>query len=476
MKTTRFITIVFLIASYFMLNSCSSDDNTTTTTDFVIAFKESSQNFTENSTEHTIELVYSELAPEDGHIDISFTTNNLNYETDFTTNPAAAQAIITLPVKQGSSGTSFALNKLTDALPNEDKSVTFSISEVHIENSNAYTQGNTSTTIFYNPSAALGGTLKPNIGGPNQPNQAYISLSSKQETLVTRDTWDLAFYSGEDFRVKLNGSIYMFVAALDHSDIDNVSQADIGNLKTDMDFLVPGSDLYVDNPNGDIEDTAIKAISITADENPVYLLKMGYKIGTETPSAGGVAVTGDARGYKKIRILRQGDDYVLQYASLNDTSHKEIVLSKLNQHNFSFFSFDTENTVSVEPEKAYWDLNFTVKTETQDLPEGGRSAYGFSDYVETNNLGNVKAYRVSTDTKDYESFSRSDVEESEFLLSQRVIGDSWRNVTPPNREIYASVFYVLKDANGNYYKIKFLSLLNENGVRGYPELKYELLN
>lgn len=476
MKTTRFFIIVFLIANYFMLSSCSSDDNTANEAEFVIAFKDSSENFTEDSSDHNIELVYSQQAPEDGHIEISFTTENLNYGEDFTTNPAASQTTLTLPVKQGTYGTSFVLNKLTDALPNEIKSVTFSISEIHVENNYAFTQGNTSTTVFYNPSAALGGTLKPGIGGPNETFQAYISLSSKQETLIQRDTWDLAFYSGDDFRVKLNGSIYMFVAKLDHTDIDKVSQEHIGNLKTEMDFLVPGSDVFVDNPNGDIEDTAIEVISANADENSVYLLKMGYKVGTQTPSPGGIAVAGEARGYKKIRILRQGDDYVLQYASLNDTSHQEIVLSKSDAYNFSFFSFDTENTVSVEPEKEDWDLNFTVKTETQELPEGGRSAYGFSDYVETNSLGNVKAYRVFNDTKDYENFTRTDIEENEFLLNQRVIGDSWRNVTPPNRQINTTIYYILKDANGNYYKIKFLSLLNENGVRGYPEFKYELLN
>lgn len=476
MKTTRFFIIVLLIANYFILHSCSSDDNNTNSTELVIAFKDSSENFTEDSSEHQIELVYSEQAPEDGHIEISFTTENLNYGEDFVTNPAASQTTLMLPVKQGTLGTSFVLNKLIDALPNEEKSVTFSISEIYIENNLAYTQGNTSTTIFYNPSAALGGTLTPEIGGPNQPNQVYISLSTKQETIIQRDTWDLAFYSGDDFRVKLNGSIYMFAAALDHTNIDDVSQADIGNLKTDMDFLVPNSDVFVDNPNGDIEDTAISAISADADENPVYLLKMGYKVGTETPSPGGVAVAGEARGYKKIKIIRQGEDYILQYASLNDTSHQEIVLSKSTAYNFSFFSFDTENTISVEPKKEHWDLNFTVKTEIQELPEGGYSAYGFSDYVETNTLGNVKAYRVSTDTKDYESFTKTDIDENEFLLNQRVIGDSWRNVTPPNREINTTIFYVLKDANGNYYKIKFLSLLNENGVRGYPELKYELLN
>lgn len=478
MRTTRFYILSFFILSCFGFISCSSDDNTANNNEFVVAFKHSSENFLDDSTELTIELVYSSEAPEIGNIDITYTTENLTYgeSNDFVTNPLAAEGIISIPVIQGTSGTSFELTKLTEALPNEEKSITFSISNIDIANTEAYTQGNTTTQVFYNPTASLGGTLSPEIGGPNEPNQVYLSLSRKEETLVKRDTWDLGFYSGNDFRVKLNSSIYMFVAALDQTDIDNVRETDVNHLKSGMDFLVEGSDIYVDNPNGDINGTAIQAISENEEENPVYLLKLGHKIGTETPSAGGVAVAGEERGYKKIRILRHGEDYILQYADLNSTSHQEITISKNSGFNFNFFSFDTENIVSVEPEKTNWDLNFTVKTETQELPEGGQTAYGFSDYVETNTLGNVKAYRVSTDDFDYDSYSIADVDENEFVLNQRVIGSSWREVTPPDREVFSNIFYVLKDANENYYKIKFISFLNENGVRGYPEFKYELLN
>src|SRR5699024_10176180 len=312
----RFYLLSFFILSCFGFISCSSDDNTANNNEFVVAFKHSSENFLDDSTELTIELVYSSEAPENGNIDITYNTENLTYgeNNDFVTNPPAADGIISIPIIQGTSGTSFELTKLTEALPNEEKSITFSISNIDIANTEAYTQGNTTTQVFYNPTASLGGTLSPEIGGPNEPNQVYLSLSRKEETLVKRDTWDLGFYSGNDFRVKLNSSIYMFVAALDQTDIDNVRETDVNHLKSGMDFLVEGSDIYVDNPNGDINGTAIQAISENEEENPVYLLKLGHKVGTETPSAGGVAVAGEERGYKKIRILRHGEDYILQYA------------------------------------------------------------------------------------------------------------------------------------------------------------------
>ena len=38
-----------------------------------------------------------------------------------------------------------------------------------------------------------------------------------------------------------------------------------------------------------------------------------------------------------------------------------------------------------------------------------------------------------------------------------------------------NIFYIIKDPNGNYYKLKFTALLNDKGVRGFPEFKYKLL-
>jgi hypothetical protein len=35
---------------------------------------------------------------------------------------------------------------------------------------------------------------------------------------------------------------------------------------------------------------------------------------------------------------------------------------------------------------------------------------------------------------------------------------------------------VIKDATGNYYKVKFLTMTNDAGVRGNPTIQYALLN
>lgn len=325
-----------------------------------------------------------------------------------------------------------------------------------------------------------GATIAPEVGGPNQPNQVYVDLSTKTTTVVRRDSWDLGFYSGSDFRVVLNGSIYMAAAKLTATDIDAVDATSTEVLELQPQVQVGTFDAisgtFIDAPEGNISGTAIAQISNTDSENHVYLVNLGDEVGTATPATGGAEVSGGERGWKKIRVLRNGEGYKLQYADLDATTHKEVEISKKDGFQFTFFSFNTNSVVNVEPTKSDWDLNFTVFTNI--IP--GYGAYGYADFVLNNSKSNVKAYMVSIEDEaalDYDNFTIADVEHSKFTNDQRSIGASWRNGGGPDTlpTLKEGVFYIVNDADGNLYKLKFLALTNESGVRGYPKFIYSLL-
>ncbi len=63
-----------------------------------------------------------------------------------------------------------------------------------------------------------------------------------------------------------------------------------------------------------------------------------------------------------------------------------------------------------------------------------------------------------------------------FGSSQVNIGSSWRSGGGPGSSpaVRADRFYVVKDADGNYYKVKFTALTT-NGERGKPQLQYALV-
>ncbi|MEL6811841.1 MAG: HmuY family protein [Bacteroidota bacterium] len=468
MKSIKSLSILLVSLGLLFVSSCSSDDDSQTTSGqpFVVAFESLSANLNELGATKEIPLVYSESATLSGSVTISLSATNAVYGSDFSTTPAADGNVITLNISPGTSGTNVVFNKLNNNL-DETTEIVFTITAINYEAGQI--QGNTSFTI--SNSASLGRALEPSVGGPNQGNQVYIDLSTETQTVVVRDSWDLAFYSGDDFRVGLNASIYMAAANLETTDIDAITEADVADLipVVAIGTFDPTNEDYIDHPDGDILLTAIDAISENDNDNPVYLVNLGFEVGTEIPDPGSVAIAGDARGWKKIRVLRSGDGYLLQYANLNDTSHQEISIPKTPEYNFNFFSFNTNNTVSVEPKAEQWDINFTVFTNIID----GAGSYGFADGVLHNRKGGVLAYEVLTDQFEYEQFSSGNVNNAAFQQDQRAIGSNWRDVF--DGAPLSDRFYVLKDPNGNVYKLKFLALTNDQGVRGYPEFEYELL-
>jgi hypothetical protein len=464
----RLLNLILISLTLIAVSSCSSDDNTLSSDPFVVAFTQPSGDLSAIETNETIDLIYSVSATNNGTFLITINTENAVYGADFTTEPAAIDGKILLPINSGTVGNNFRFNKLN---PNLDDSsqITFTITDIDYPDSDIRGY----KTLVLNSEASSGGSMEPEVGGPNEQFQVYVNLSGKSFEKVQRDSWDLAFFSHDEFRVGINGSIFMATAELQETNIDNIRRSDVSSLLTEVvvGTFDPENEKYIDFPDGDINRTAINKISLDEAENKVYLVNMGYTVGTETPTNGSVAVAGSARGWKKIRILRNADGYVLQYADLNDTTHQEVTINKSAGFNATFFSFNTNSVVNVEPEANKWDLNFTVFTNIIE----GAGSYGYSDGVLHNRKGGVTAYSVNTSQYAYDDFNGSNINQNNFEIDQRAIGDSWRDVMNDDKVLIDNIFYVIKDSNGNFYKLKFTGLLNNNGVRGYPEFKYELL-
>lgn len=330
-----------------------------------------------------------------------------------------------------------------------------------------------------------GSIVQPNIGGPTEPNQIYFDLSSGQPKSVLRTTWDLGFYSGSDFRVVLNSSVKMAVKQLATTNIDEIQVEDPG---VAVNFSVSATLGYADNPNGILtgngggQGTAIAEISATDSENKVYLVNMGLGINTQIPDVGSANVDGDPRGWKKIRILRSGNDYKLQYADIDATTHQEVIIAKRPDYNFTFFSLVSKSEVSVEPVKTGWDLNFTTFTNYYPL-DGSFVLYPFADYTLLNIKGGTRAYEVKTSDINggeaaYNAFVLGGVDASKFEASaadHRFV--SWRTEAGPSTTMTVRTdrFYIVKDGEGNIYKVLFRALKNDKGERGYPVFEYKLL-
>lgn len=305
--------------------------------------------------------------------------------------------------------------------------------------------------------------------GSSAANSVYVDFSADKQTSVLRSSWTLGFYAGADFKVILNATNGVSAAVVNKTDINAVTAADLVQANLTLSLGTPGDAEFakVDDPreiNSTVK-TAISTVSATDSENKVYLIN---------PVGGSHTAVFSADNVFKVRILRKGTGYTLQYAKLNATTFTSLDITKDSKFNYAFVSLTDNKAVNFEPEKANWDIVWTWS-----VYYGGTAPsqylYGFSDLVFTNTLGGATSTEILISTKAYASFSESDLAGVNFSNKTNLIGENWRVTTGTG--IKTDRFYLVKDASGNIYKLKFLSMGvgTDGGTRGKPVVEYKLV-
>ncbi|BAV05065.1 HmuY protein [Filimonas lacunae] len=301
-------------------------------------------------------------------------------------------------------------------------------------------------------------------------NSVFLDFSTATQTPIARTSWDLGFYTGNDFRVIINNTTGATAKALTKTDITAVTTADTTGFKTTLQLgMGLGTFSIVDNVEGNLDSTVIAQISATEANNYVYIIR---------PTNGSASAEKD---WYKVKITRSGSDYQLQYAKLSETTIKTITISKDANYNFKYVSFDNNAIASVEPAKAAWDLEWTYTTY-----KSGTIPYPFADFVYINNQAGVTAAELvyaNADARNtaYTNYTDSSIASTTFSNSKTAIADKWRVASaPPGSGLVVGVrtdrFYVIKDAAGNVYKLKFISFITQDGgTRGKPKVEFKLV-
>lgn len=425
-------------------------------------------------TELTLYMNFSREVSEAGTLSLSFETTGVVYGIDFTTVPASVDGVLSIDVPKGSTSVSFKVIKSADVLFDGDESIQFSVASTV----QSLVVGSKSTlSLTFGEILALNGSININGGGATYPNKVFIDLSAKRQTAIARTAWDFGFSSGSDFRVILNSSNGMMAKALNKTDLNSVTADDtVGfglQLSHDAVFAAINSDptpswvpeaiTWIDDPTGDLNNTAIASISATADENKVYIVNRGS----------GPGATPTELGWKKIRVVRNGTGYTLQHADISATTFSEIQITKDPKFSFQYVSMAT-GAVEVEPVKERWDIAWTAFSNSTNFGSGPVPYY-FQDVILQNTNGVGTAQVLSANIA-YENFTEADLAGITFGTSQTNIGSGWRSGGGPGSgpSLKNDRFYIIKDADGNVYKLKFTAL-TQSGERGRPAFDYELI-
>ncbi len=314
------------------------------------------------------------------------------------------------------------------------------------------------------------GGLIANETGSAAGNSVYMDLSNNKTTAVSRASWDLGFYCGSDFRVILNNTTSTGAKVLAKNDLTLVGASDTIGLTLAVDQFNPQpSDLaYFDDISGNINNTVIPAISITDASNAVVIINRGV--------GGSIA----PRPWIKIRVLRNASGgYTLQYAGIKETTFRTLQIFKDAAYHFKFISFEN-GIVDVQPEKERWDLVWSYFLYQTNFG-AGTVPYNFSDLIAVNEMSGVQVKEkiyldATTASAAYTAFNRDSINNTTLITGRWTIGSSWRS-TQPATGAKTDRFYLIKDATGNYYKLKCLAMGvgGDGGTRGKPQFKYDLI-
>ena len=424
-------------------------------------FNNNSININEETSEAIITIVFSRAVNQSGTISVTIEENGLVYgqENDFYTDPLAENKNLTINYASGDNEISFSVKAGSGLNINEEQNIRFDLNSAKNfqlgQNSNL-------EVVFSENFVAQSGTIEMNAGGPDFTQQAFVDLSKLQSNSLDKSIWDLAFYNASGHHVTLNSTTQVMARPLDKTDLAAVTAEDTVGFASEMQIgftATPPATAWIDQPNGDLSKTAIAPIASNGAENKVYIIKR----------------TGENVAWKKVKITQNGDGYTIAYANIDDADFETAEISKSDSHTFVHFDLDN-GIVDYTPEKENWDLMYG--THTEKFPFMGSSIpYSFNDFIIINRHKTSAAMVMIEGNTTYEGFNLQQAGNLELSSTINSIGSSWRQGGGPGSSpaVFDDRFFVIQDSQGNYYKIRFISLTDENNERGLTTFEYKIL-
>jgi len=426
--------------------------------DNLVNFEYATQGLEEANNSILLKVKLVRPTDKDIAVTINLTEAGLAYGVKYATTPAAVSGKLNIIIPSGNNEASFTVSKIAGALFDGDEKL---VLDLFSSASPIFIGATRQLTLTFKELVATTASLVINGGGTTYGNKVFIDLSANRQTPVLRTTWDLGFYTGtDDYRVTLNSSSAMMARQLNKTDLTTVTAADTTGFSASVVFNQTAPTVtslpYIDYPTGDLTRTAIATISSIPADNKVYIVNRGIGVGTPAP----------ARGWKKIRILRNAaGGYTLQHADIAATSFSSIDIAKDDAMFFKYISFES-GAVAVEPVKKKWDLAWTYFSNVTNFGSG-EVPYLFQDMMLINR--NVQIAKVLVAAKQFVDFNQADIAAQTFLTTQNAIAADWRSGGGPGTlpAVRTDRYYIIKDGDNNYYKLRFTAL-TQNGDRGYP--------
>ena len=281
----------------------------------------------------------------------------------------------------------------------------------------------------------------------NYSQQVFYNMQNNNTVSSNLKTdWDLAFRSSSTAsQIIINSSTFSQISKLENKPFED--PISVTELIWDW-----------DSPEGVYTSTVFDNIQ----SSTTYVLDRGYNI------------DGSSRGYRKIKIDSiNADSYFITYAKLDNTSINTVEIKKDGLANFQYFSFNTDQVVSIEPHTNEWDLVFTQYTHlfVNNIETPAYLVTG----VLTNYLNDIFVAKDSINSFDEINYDM--IELYEFSNNQNIIGYDWKTFDFESQTytVNAQITYIIKNNINQYFKLHFIDFYNEDGEKGHPQFEIQEL-
>ena len=295
--------------------------------------------------------------------------------------------------------------------------------------------------------------------------QSYYILyenTGQEVSTASPSSWDLAFESaGEGSRVMLGWSSGSLVHKSGKYTIPDVNEDEV------LDYINNSNKWAFDDP---AYTNYLDSLSLQNwEDGEVYIQNRGVV----------------KNNYYLIQFVSKTvDSYTFNYAKVTDNQNVQTyTINRSDGLNYIHFSFDDNETVTVEPRNVDWDLVFTPYLGWwETLTQGEYSPYTQSGIL-INYESGVEVARIFDEDIDFEDIDETYIASSELTDWKGVIGSNWKLLAPTGSENiyimdikkkYLLKKYDLQTGVYMYFKLRIIDY-KLNGEDHHPTVEFKFL-
>ena len=317
--------------------------------------------------------------------------------------------------------------------------------------------------LYPAPVASKGLQIQSFAMGENYENQLFFHFSSQTLSSSPHGIWHIGFSSfGAKPHIIINGGInsYFSVSYFSTAKFNSVSSKD------DIKF----AHWRYDDPSGSLDSLAFGTCYSEQLPSGEYTVKGGIFV----MDLG--ATLADSIRYVKIKLNSiLGGSYNFEWGYLSDAQPRKQVKLKIDpDYNYTYYHFHQDAVVNNEPVTSKnWDIVFTTYKDA--VPDNQGTIYPYVIRGVMINPRNVEVAELNGIP--FNNITAATAETVKFTKTIDEIGYNWKSYDQAAERytIVPNKNFLIKTANGNIFKMRFLDFYNDQGIKGFPKLAWELL-